>query len=74
LDLVNPLVASVVLAIYGLFIGAVLGAVLGVIMHGLQRGRRDFDAVTLTVPSRYEVLVDAEVADEAARLLTQSDR
>jgi hypothetical protein len=68
-DLVNPLVASLVLAFYGLIFGAVLGALLGVIMYALQRGRRDFHAITLMVPSRYEVVVDSEVADEAARLL-----
>ncbi len=71
-NLINPLVASAVLALYGLVIGAVIGAVLGVVMHALQRGRRDFDAVTMTVPSRFEVVVDDEVADEAARLLADA--
>ena len=71
-SLVNPLVASLVLALYGLIIGVVLGGLLGAIMHALQRGRRDFHAVTLTVPARYEVLVDPEVADEARRLLSGS--
>jgi hypothetical protein len=71
-SLINPLVASVVLAFYGLIFGAVIGAVLGVVMHAIQRGRRDFDAVTMTVPSRYEVVVDEQVADEAARLLTDA--
>lgn len=71
-DLVNPLVASIVLAFYGLLIGAVLGALIGVITYALQRGRRDFHAVTLMVPSRYEVVVDPEIADEAARLLASS--
>jgi hypothetical protein len=71
-NLINPLVASLVLAFYGLIIGAVIGAVLGVVMHALQGGRRDFDAVTMTVPSRYEVVVDDEVADEAARLLAEA--
>ncbi|MGH4026468.1 MAG: general stress protein [Pseudonocardiaceae bacterium] len=71
-SLVNPLVASLVLAFYGLIIGAVLGAVLGVIMYALQRGRRDFHAVTLMAPARYEVVADPEVADEAARLLADS--
>jgi hypothetical protein len=52
-----------------LIFGAVIGAVLGVVMHAFKRGRRDFDAVTMTVPSRYEVIVDEPVADEAARLL-----
>jgi hypothetical protein len=71
-NLIDPLVASAVLALYGLVIGAVIGAVLGVVMHALQRGRRDFDAVTMTVPSRFEVVVDDEVADEAARLLSDA--
>lgn len=71
-DLVNPLVASVLLALYGLIFGAIVGAVLGLIMHAFQRGRRDFDAITVMVPSRYELVVDAEVADEAARLLAGS--
>jgi len=71
-NLINPLVASVVLAFYGLIFGAVIGAVFGLVMHVMQRGRRDFDAVTTTVPSRYEVVVDEQVADEAARLLTDA--
>lgn len=44
----------------------------GAVMHTLQRGRWDFDAVTMTVPSRYEVVVDEEVAGEAARLLADA--
>ncbi|HEV7450522.1 MAG TPA: general stress protein [Pseudonocardiaceae bacterium] len=71
-DLINPLVASAVLALYGLVFGAVIGAVLGLVIHALQRGRRDFDAVTMMVPSRFEVVVDEEVADEAARLLSEA--
>ncbi|MGH3796246.1 MAG: general stress protein [Pseudonocardiaceae bacterium] len=71
-SLINPLVASLLLALYGLIFGAVVGAVLCLIMHAAQRGRHDFDAVTLMVPNRFEVVVDAEVADEAARLLAES--
>jgi uncharacterized protein YqgC (DUF456 family) len=71
-NLISPLVASVVLAFYGLIIGAVIGAVLGAVMHALARGRRDFAAVRMTVPSRFEVVVDEEVADEAARLLADA--
>lgn len=70
--LINPLVASLLLALYGLIIGAVIGAVVGLIIHAMQRGRRDFDAVSMMVPSRYEVLVDEEIADEAARLLADA--
>jgi hypothetical protein len=42
------------------------------VMHALQGGRRDFDAVTTMVPSRFEVVVDEDVADEAARLLADA--
>ncbi|MGH3973307.1 MAG: general stress protein [Pseudonocardiaceae bacterium] len=73
-SLFSPLVASVVLAFYGLIAGAVIGAVFGLVAHALQRGRRDFDAVTMTVPSRFEVLADDDVADEAMRLLADAPR
>ena len=68
-NLINPLVAGIVLAFYGLIFGALIGAVLGMVMHGMRRGRRDFDTVRMTVPSRYEVVADDDVADEATRLL-----
>jgi hypothetical protein len=71
-NLISPLVASIVLAFYGLIIGSVIGALLGLVMHALQGGRRDFDAVTTMVPSRFEVVVDEDVADEAARLLADA--
>jgi hypothetical protein len=71
-NLINPLVASLLLALYGLVIGAVIGALIGLIMHALQHGRRDFDSVSMAVPSRYELLVDDDVAAEAERLLGDS--
>ncbi|HET6259788.1 MAG TPA: general stress protein [Pseudonocardia sp.] len=66
---VNPLITAVLLALYGAIIGAVIGAIIGVIIYALQRGRRDFASVTVMRPQGYEVVVDDEVADEAARLL-----
>jgi uncharacterized protein YqgC (DUF456 family) len=72
-DWVRPLVASLTLAAYGLIFGAIVGAIFGLIFHALQGGRRDFAAVRMTVPSRYEILVDEEVADEAIRLLAQRE-
>jgi hypothetical protein len=66
---VNPLITAVLLALYGALIGAVIGAIVGLIVYALQRGRRDFASVTVMRPQRYEVVVDDEVADEAARLL-----
>ncbi|MCW2675878.1 MAG: hypothetical protein JWR70_918 [Modestobacter sp.] len=66
---VDPVIASVLLALYGLLIGAVIGAVIGVIIHAVQGGRRDFSSVTVMQPQRFEMVVDDEVADQAARLL-----
>lgn len=68
---IEPLLASLTLSLYGLVFGAVIGALIGLLMHVLQGGRRDFSAVSAMQPSRYEVLVDTEVADEAARWLQQ---
>jgi hypothetical protein len=65
---VDPLIASLLLALYGLVFGAVIGAIVGMITYALQRGRRDFESVTTMRPERYEVMVDEEVADQAARL------
>ncbi|MGD9527862.1 general stress protein [Pseudonocardia sp.] len=66
---VDPLIAGLLLGLYGLVIGAALGAIVGLIIHAMQGGRRDFASVVLMQPQRYEVLVDADVADEAIRLL-----
>jgi hypothetical protein len=66
---INPLITGVLLALYGLIFGAVVGALFGMLVYGLQRGRRDFATIQTVLPSSYEVVVEAEVADEAARLL-----
>jgi hypothetical protein len=70
---VQPLIASLTLAAYGLIFGAVVGAIFGLVFHALQGGRRDFAAIRVLLPSRYEVLVDEEVAGEAIRLLAQRE-
>ncbi|NMH92726.1 glycine zipper family protein [Pseudonocardia bannensis] len=66
---INPLIAGLLLALYGLVFGAIIGAIINGIIYVAQRGRRDFASVTMMLPQRYEVMVDDEVADEAARLL-----
>jgi hypothetical protein len=68
-DWVNPLISSLLLALYGLVIGAIVGAVVGLVLYALQRGARDFESVMVMRPQRFEVVVDDEVADQAARLL-----
>ncbi|MGW3622149.1 general stress protein [Streptomyces sp. NPDC000880] len=71
LNWLDPVLSSLRLALYGLIFGAVVGAVLGLVMYAMQRGRRDFASVSAMQPTRYEVVVDAEVADRAAGLLDQ---
>ena len=66
---IDPVLASFTLALYGLVFGAVIGALLGLLLHSLTGGRRDFASVSGMQASRYDVQVDEEVADEAARLL-----
>jgi hypothetical protein len=68
---VDPLVASLTLAIYGLLWGAVVGALLGLLLHALSGGRRDFASIGGVRATRYDVMIDDEVADQAARLLHQ---
>jgi hypothetical protein len=65
----TPLLATLTLVLYGLVFGAVLGAIFGLIVHALQGGRRDFASVRVMLPSRYEVVADEQVADEARNLL-----
>lgn len=67
---VDPLVAWLLLAVYGLLLGAVVGAVIGLLGHALTAGRRDFGARSQFRASSYDVLVDADVAEDAAQLLT----
>jgi hypothetical protein len=69
LDWVDPLRSSLLLAFCGLVFGAVVGGLLNIVMLALQRGRRDFTTVTMMRPSRYDILVDIEVADRAIQEL-----
>jgi len=65
----EPLVSAFWLALDGLWFGALVGALMGLLLHALSGGRRDFAAVGAMRASRYDVLVDEAVADEAERLL-----
>lgn len=67
--LFDPLTSAFALALWGLVIGAVIGALLGLGSHAATGGRRDFSSVSDVRAGRYEVMADAEVADEAVRLL-----
>jgi hypothetical protein len=67
----TPVLATLTLALYGLVFGAIVGAVFGLVAHALQGGRRDFASIRAMAPTRYEVVADAEVADEARAMLAE---
>ena len=66
---IHPLIAGLVLAFYGLIFGAVVGALIGMLVYGMQRGRRDFAAVTTLQPRHFDVVADVAVAQRALQLL-----
>jgi hypothetical protein len=70
-SLVTPIVSTLTVALYALLIGAGVGAILGLIYYAFTGGRRDFVSVGSVRAERYNIMVDTEVADEAARILEQ---
>jgi hypothetical protein len=65
----DPVVANGWLVLDGLWFGAVVGALVGLLIHALSGGHRDFESVGSLRADRYDLVVDAEVADEAERVL-----
>lgn len=65
----DPVVSRGWLILDGLWFGALVGLLYGLLAHALTGGRRDFRSAGAMQASRYDVLVDEAVADEAARLL-----
>jgi hypothetical protein len=55
--------------LYGLAWGAVIGAILGAIFHAGSGGQRDFRSASRMTADHYDVMVDAQVADQAISLL-----
>lgn len=70
---VDPVVSALALALYGAALGAIVGAIVGMIGHLATRGRRDFSSVSAMEAGGYELVVDAELADEALRVLNRGD-
>jgi hypothetical protein len=56
---------------YSLLIGVVFGAAWGAIAHAATDGRRDFASTADTRADRYEVQVDAGIADQARKILAR---
>ncbi len=71
-SLIDPLVSGLVLALWGLVFGAIVGLVIGLISHALSGGQRDFSSAGQMQAGRYDVVADADVADEATRLLADA--
>lgn len=61
--------AIVPLFLGGIVIGAVFGAIFGFIAHSMTGGRRDFTSRSQIVASSYDVVADAEVAEDAKNRL-----
>ncbi len=68
-NVVDPLVASIWLAVNAALIGAVLGAAVSLLVYLVTRGRRTFISIAGTRAQSYDVLVDADLADRAARMI-----
>jgi hypothetical protein len=61
--------ATLPLLLGGIGYGAVFGAIFGFIAHAMSGGRRDFTSRSQIVASRYDVVADAEVAEDAKNRL-----
>lgn len=70
---IELLISALVLAFWGAIIGVVIGALVGLLSHLATGGQRDFSSVSTMAADRYDVVVNAEVADEAQRLLAGLD-
>ncbi|MGW0655710.1 general stress protein [Streptomyces umbrinus] len=66
--LLDPVVSGLRLALYVLAFGALVGALLGLPVYAAQRGRRNFASVRFIQPSRYDVVDDDAVAEQAMRV------
>jgi len=70
-QLFTPSGSLLAVVLWGLVIGALVGALFGVLAHAATGGRRDFSSVSGMEAGRYDVVVDDDLADDAARMLAQ---
>jgi hypothetical protein len=68
-DWMTPVVAGLLLIVYGLIAGAIIGAVVGAIGYALTGNRHNFVSASTLRASRYEVLVDTAWAGQARDIL-----
>lgn len=57
------------IVLYGLFLGILVSLVLGVTFYAMSGGQRDFSSVGGMQADRYNIMADADIAQEAQRLL-----
>ena len=55
--------------LFALLAGIVWGAVFGAVAHGMTGGRRDFTSASALQAETYTLMIDAEHAEQARRLL-----
>lgn len=60
------------LLLTALVIGIVIGVVFAVIGYAMAAGKRDFNSVQQTVPSKYELLCEHKVAQQAREVLSHT--
>ena len=65
-----PGIAALSVVAYWALVGALFGGVISSVAYALTEGKRDFTSVSGMRARRYEVMADAEVADEAQRRLS----
>ena len=65
----SPRSSTFLLILSGIIYGAIFGGLFGFTAQALTGGRRDFASRSQIVATRYDVVADAEVAEDAKNLL-----
>ena len=73
-DLAGSTTAGIGLVLWGLVIGALVGALMALGSHEVTAGRHDFSSDLRFQAGQFAVVADADVAEDAARLLHSRDR
>lgn len=69
LGLLFPVTPLLNIVLYGLVVGIIISILFGVLGYAMSGGRRDFSSVGGMQADTYNVMVDADVAEEAERVL-----
>jgi hypothetical protein len=69
LSLFSPSESAFGIIVAGVLFGIIFGMVLGLVGFAATRGRRDFTSVSQVIATRYEVLVEHKLLEQAQLLL-----